>query len=144
MREDGSIMPSFLFVVSFRIFVWKMCLKEAHIGSLKDLEAFRISEDATLIEIGLLACVNEDLFFPKQRFLEATTGRTQKTDLVTYQCRYYMQYCANVLGHHYICCFIDGILSLYYLFSFPLLQCKQKMQVRGVWSNCLRCERLKR
>ncbi len=33
--------------VFFRVFVWKMCLKEPHIGSLKDLEAFRISKDVT-------------------------------------------------------------------------------------------------
>ncbi len=54
----------------FRVFVWKMCLKEPHIGSLKDLEAFRISKDVSLIGIGLPMHVNEDLFFSKQRLQE--------------------------------------------------------------------------
>lgn len=43
-----------------------MCLKEPHIGFLKDLEAFCISEDVSLIGIGLSMHVNEDLFFSKQ------------------------------------------------------------------------------
>ncbi len=66
MREDGSIMVDSCLLCFFRVFVWKMCLKEPHIGSLKDLEAFRISKDVSLIGIGLPMHVNEDLFFSKQ------------------------------------------------------------------------------
>lgn len=66
MREDGSIMVDSCLLCFFRFFLSKMCLKEPHIGSLKDLEAFRISEDVSLIGIRLLMNVNEDLFFSKQ------------------------------------------------------------------------------
>lgn len=63
MREDGSIMVD----SHLLCFLESLCGRcEPHIGSLKDLEAFRISEDVSLIGIGLLMYVNEDLFFSKQ------------------------------------------------------------------------------
>lgn len=74
MREDGSIMPWFLFVVSFRVFVWKMCLKEPHTSSLKDLETFRISEDVTyrnwIACVWMRICFSPNSHFWKQERLQ--------------------------------------------------------------------------
>lgn len=62
MSDEGRWQHYALILVCC-VFEWKMCLKEPHTGSLKDLEAFPISEDVSLIEIGLLMYVNEDLLF---------------------------------------------------------------------------------